>query len=208
MLLLPAFHERKKNAASVGRLVAGYGEIEFLLAWCAGTALACQTPIRPGISKGEHRANHEHEGIAQLYVQRGASARIDLAKNAMRPVIVIHNLDDVFNDAMMLVQLCLRIRNLFAHCNWDQSSKRGLFFVSLEDAAKHHPPLRLRTRHAGTKSLDIAEGYFTSAITILNYVSQAMAVRGQVVIGPEFTKPKRVRELKSDIDLFPYKAPR
>ena len=29
MLLLPAFHKRKKNAGSIGRLVAGYGEIEF-----------------------------------------------------------------------------------------------------------------------------------------------------------------------------------
>jgi hypothetical protein len=193
MLLLPAFHKRKKNAASVGRLVAGYGEIEFLLAWCAGTALACQTPIRLGTSKGEHRAKYEHEGIAQLYTQRGESARIDFAKNAMRPVIVTHNLVNAFHDAMMLVQLCLRIRNLFSHCNWDQSSKRGLFFVSLEDAAKQHPPLRLRTRHAGTKALEIAEEYFTSAITILNYISQAMAVRSQVAIGPEFKAKESAR---------------
>jgi hypothetical protein len=208
MLLLPAFHKRKKNAASVGRLVAGYGEIEFLLSWCAGTALACRTPIKPGMSKGEHRAHYKHEGIAQLYGKRGESARIDFAKDAMRSVIVRHDLDAEFSDAIMLVQLCLKIRNLFAHCNWDQSSKRGLFFVSLEDAAKQRSPLGFKTRHAGTKSLEIAEEYFTSTITILNYISQAMAFRGQVAIGPEFTKPKRVRGLKSDIKLFPYKSPR
>jgi hypothetical protein len=208
MLLLPAFHKRKKNAASIGRLVAGYGEIEFLLAWCVGTALACQTPSEAGMSKGEHRAHYEHEGIAQLYVKRGESARIDFAKQAMGPVITRYHLDDVFHDAVMLVQLCLKIRNLFSHCNWDQSSKRGLFFVSLEDSAKQHPPLHLRTRHAGTKSLDIAEGYFTLAISLLNFISQAMAVRGQVAIGPEFATPKRVKGLKSEIDLFPYKPAR
>jgi hypothetical protein len=83
-----------------------------------------------------------------------------------------------------------------------------LFFVSLEDSAKQHPPLHLRTRHAGTKSLDIAEGYFTLAISLLNFISQAMAVRGQVAIGPEFATPKRVKGLKSEIDLFPYKPAR
>jgi hypothetical protein len=208
MLLLPAFHKRKKNAASVGRLVAGYGEIEFLLGWCAGTALACETPIGPGISKAEHRATYEHEGVAQLYVKRGESARIDFAKDTMHAVIARYKLNQEFHDAIMLVQQCLKIRNLFAHCNWDQSSKRGLFFVSLEDAAKQHPPLQPRTRHAGTKALEAAEDYFTSTIMILNFIAQAMAVRGGVAIGPEFPKPERVKGLKPDIDLFPYKSVR
>jgi hypothetical protein len=208
MLLLPAFHKRKKNAGSIGRLVAGYGEIEFLLAWTAGTALACQIPLKLGISKGEHRHQYEHEGIVRLYSIRGETARIEFAKKTIRPTIVANKLEEEFHDAMMLVWSCLKIRNLFAHCNWDQSSKRGIFFVNLEDTARSNPPFKFNTRHAGTKSLGLAEGYFASTIEFLNYISQAMAVRGQVALGPEFPKPKRIRGLKTDMDLFPHKEAR
>jgi hypothetical protein len=41
-MLLPAFHRRKKDAGAVGRLIAGYGELELGLAKCVGMALALE----------------------------------------------------------------------------------------------------------------------------------------------------------------------
>ena len=88
MALMPAFHRRKQNAASVGRLVAGYGELEFLLAWCAGTALACQTSIKNGKTAAQHRMAGEHEGVRRIFSIRGESKRIGAAKRLIRPAAI------------------------------------------------------------------------------------------------------------------------
>jgi hypothetical protein len=38
-------------------------------------------------------------------------------------------------ETMSAMHQCLKIRNLFTHCHWTQSKKRGLFFINLEDVA-------------------------------------------------------------------------
>jgi hypothetical protein len=201
---MPAFHKRKKNALTIARLVAGYGEVEFLLAWTAGAALACQTPVSSGVSKGEHRHNFEKEGLIRIFSIRKNSARIDEAKKISRPALTEHKLIDLYCDTLVLVWRALEIRNLFAHSHWDQRTQRGLFFVNLEESAKHGHPIKLITRHASTKSLATAESYFISAIEQLNYIAQSLAVRGGVAIGPEFTKPKKINGGVKTIDaLFP-----
>jgi hypothetical protein len=206
-VLMPAFHKRKKNALSIARLVTGYGEIEFLLAWCAGTALACQTPIPPGTAKGEHRQSFEHEGIVKLFSIRGESKRVDLGKKIISPTVINSTLEQDYKDAIDAIWACLAIRNGFAHCNWDQSPKLGLFFVNLEETAKR-TPFRMETQHADTASLKVAEDYFAHTMALLNYLAQAMAVTNGVAIGPLFPKPVRIPVLKTGTDLFPHKQVR
>src|SRR5215469_111192 len=63
MPLMPAFHRRKKDSAVIGRLIAGYGELEFLLAMCTGVALAARRKPNPKHTKPRHRIRHEHIGI-------------------------------------------------------------------------------------------------------------------------------------------------
>src|SRR5262245_59269516 len=55
MPLMPAFRRRKTSAAIVGRLLAGYGELEFLLAFCVGAADASRIAPKPGQQIGAHR---------------------------------------------------------------------------------------------------------------------------------------------------------
>ena len=79
MPLMPAFHRRKKDSAVVGRLIAGYGELEFLLAMCTGVALAARRKPDPKHTRPRHRIRYEHIGIKRFFKIRGEQNRIDYA---------------------------------------------------------------------------------------------------------------------------------
>jgi len=208
MPLMPAFHRRKQNAASVGRLVTGYGELEFLLAWCAGTALACETPIKHGETAAQHRITGEHEGVRRIFSIRGETNRIDAAKRLIRPAAIKAGAQNDYVELMASFKSCLRIRNTFAHCNWDQSRKRGLFFVDLEEAAKSGSIFPMKQRHADTKTLELIERYFVYVFRCMDHMSATLAIKNDLLRGPLPIKPKRLKPLADNSVLFPYKNPR
>jgi len=105
-----------------------YGELEFILAWCAGTALACETVIKPGHSAPQHRIAGEHEGVQRIFSIRGETNRIDAAKRLIRPAAIKVGLQNDYIELMSSFRACLRIRNTLAHCNWDQSKKTRSVF--------------------------------------------------------------------------------
>src|SRR6266568_8452568 len=41
-MLMPAFHRRKRMAGIIGRIIVGFGDLEFILAQCVGEALQNQ----------------------------------------------------------------------------------------------------------------------------------------------------------------------
>ena len=75
MPLMPAFHRRKKDSAVVGRLIAGHGELEFLLAMCTGVALAARRKPDPKHTRPRHRIRYEHIGIKRFFKIRGDRLR-------------------------------------------------------------------------------------------------------------------------------------
>jgi hypothetical protein len=142
MPLMPAFRRRKTSAAIVGRLLAGYGELEFLLAFCVGAADAARIAPKPGQQAGAHRWYHERQAIQDMFRERGESKRFNRAKKRMNKEFAGAGLKGHYIETMGAMHQCLKIRNLFAHCHWTQSRKRGLFFIDLEDAAVTAGPLR------------------------------------------------------------------
>jgi hypothetical protein len=134
MPLMPAFHRRKKDSAVVGRLIAGHGELEFLLAMCTGVALAARRKPDPKHTRPRHRIRYEHIGIKRFFRIRGEQYRIDYAKKQMHKVFFKMGMRADYIEIMGAMATCLKIRNLFAHCHWGQSKKRGLFFIDLEAA--------------------------------------------------------------------------
>ena len=105
--LMPEFHKKKKAAGAVGRIVTGYGELTFLLAWCAGTVLACQTAPNPGSTLPQHRIAGEHEGIRRIFAIRGQTNRIDAAKRLIRPVAVKVGIENDYIEIMGSFSSCL-----------------------------------------------------------------------------------------------------
>ena len=98
MPLMPAFHRRKKAAAIVGRLIAGYGELELLLAWCAGTALAARRNIPNGYNEFQHRHRYENIGIKLIFRISGEKNRIDAASKLMRQAFTAANMRSDYDE--------------------------------------------------------------------------------------------------------------
>jgi hypothetical protein len=137
MRLMPAFHRRRKDAGAVGRLITGYGELELGLAKCVGVALAFKrNPPPSGTERYIHRIRYENFAIKMIFRIQGNKKRIDSAGKIMRKSFAGTGMISEFDETLNAMRACLRIRNLFAHCTWTQSKKRGLFFINLEEVAR------------------------------------------------------------------------
>jgi len=140
MPLMPAFRFRSKDSGVVGRLIAGYGELEFLLSICVGYVLASQHDRPPSITRAQHRTKYESMGIKWLFKIRGEKKRIDEASQLMRGLFTQVGMRSEFDETMNAMRACLKIRNLFAHCHWARSKKRGLS----SSFSKKQPSPRIR----------------------------------------------------------------
>jgi hypothetical protein len=207
MPLMPAFRRRRKDSAIVGRLIAGYGELEFLLAFCVGAALASRRKPLPNHARGRHRIRYEHIAIKQIFRIRGESNRIQVAKRLMYKSFLKAEMKSEYIHTMGAMKDCLKIRNLFTHCHWGQSRKRGLFFVDLEEIAHRSERLKIEFRHADGKTLAYLEDYFWHTFEWLDYLAKAYAVKTGWMLGPAPSKPKRMLALKPHSHLFPRESP-
>jgi hypothetical protein len=124
MPLMPAFYRRKKAAAIIGRIIAGFGELEFVLARCAGTALAYRR-LSKCVNPYQHRMQYENFGVTLMFRRRGEKMRIDWASRMARGPFRSLGIEHLLNEALSATRACLLFRNLFAHCHWAQSKRRG-----------------------------------------------------------------------------------
>jgi hypothetical protein len=207
MPLMPAFHRRKKDAGAVGRLITGYGELELLLAMCAGAVVASRHKPLPNHNRVQHRTRYENLTIKRMFRIRGESNRINLAKKLMFKSFDREGMKAEYLDLMSAMQGCMRIRNTFAHCHWYQSKKRGLFFVDLEEASRKQGPLKYQVRHASAKTLNQLEAYFWNTIEWLGYLHEAYAFKTGLTLFQPPSGPKRMPGLNPNKILFPHKAP-
>jgi hypothetical protein len=115
---MPAFHSYPNEAAIIGRLLAGYGELEFLLCYClAEVAGDLSTASRI------------------FFRNRGEEYRISLADAILRPVYEKHDLVGTWENVRRALQECKAIRNQYSHCHW-LNDPNGLFFTNLEKGAR------------------------------------------------------------------------
>jgi hypothetical protein len=209
MPLMPAFHRRRRSAAVIGRLVIGYGELELLLVECVGNGLASQSPIDPKDpcrpTKAEHRQIHWEDATKRIFRKRGEK-RINIAKSLVRDAYVSAKLGKGFDETIAAMDRCRLVRNNFAHCQFGQSRKRGLFFTDLEDAIETSP-ISLRFHYASQDVLDRLEDYFWITFQWLDYLSKEFAVRKKLTLFDSPAIPGRIPVLPFDTLLFPYKDP-
>jgi len=204
---MPAFRRRKKNAAVVGRLLASYGDLELLLAFCVGAADASRIKPKAGQLIGQHRIHYEYQAIKDIFRERGETKRFTMAKKRMNKVFAAAGIKSDYIEIMGAMHQCLKVRNLFSHCHWAQSKKRGLFFINLEDAAVAPGDLKLDAfRHADTKTLTHLEDHFWYTFECLDYLAKALAVKSKVMLGPAPVRPRRKPPLPKHDILFPLKS--
>lgn len=156
--ILPVFEKFKDEAAIVGRLLAGYAELEIGLLNCVANARDDFDMV-----------------LKVMFKTRSVSQRIDAADAMGRYKYHQSNLGTEFEMAVGAVRHCLKIRNKYAHCTWHNDQSGKLAFVNLEEPAQmnvHVPDLSsLTISHVDVALLRDQEAYFVYTDELLSWVN-------------------------------------
>jgi hypothetical protein len=120
MSLMPCFDSDQAPAEGmiIGRLLAGYGELELLMCMCLIVVEGIiDIPIR------------------NVFSTRGAERRIEIAENALQADFTKAGLMAELAQALADLDWCRQIRNQYSHCHWYWTAQEGLCFVNLEELA-------------------------------------------------------------------------
>jgi hypothetical protein len=158
----PALSRYPDEAAIIGRIVVGFGGLEFTVCNIASLAFGA-TLANPHVD--------EHDVIFKtLYQLRVTSARIDCARTLMAPFLNALNLGDKLAVAMRAVRHCQCIRNQYAHCNWDDDPHgSGLYFTDPQDSARRDSWFD-DWKHIDVALLQKQEAYFANMKSQLFYL--------------------------------------
>lgn len=145
-LIMTPFTRHPQEAAIIGRLLAGYGELEFDLG-------ALLTNFLP----------HRVTAVKAMFRVRSESGRIQVADALIRDPLRELGLEPQYADMLGGFRHCLKIRNQYAHCHWNDEltePKGQLKFCDLGEAAQSpgEPGLVFRTASLGL--LQEQEAYF------------------------------------------------
>lgn len=161
MSLMPCFDANQAQAEGiiVGRLLAGYGELEVQLC-------ACRIAVEGIVDLP----------IRELFSIRGAEKRLSIAKAALRSDYARAGLIADLLQALADLDWCRQIRNQYSHCQWYWTSTEGLCFVNLEELAKQPTTILSVTgnRHPiGLPLLEAQEAFFWYVKECLIYLETA-----------------------------------
>lgn len=147
----------------LGRLLGGYGELEFDIAFLLQFALGDDRDV----------------AFKALFGIRGETARINLAHNLMRRHYEAAGLGEDYSEAIGAMRHCLKIRNQYAHCHWLRNLVHGLCIIVVEDVARAAPQLDLAEMERKLVPLDLLreqEAFFTYTQAMLGFVNFAYRV--------------------------------
>lgn len=117
--ILPAFSRYPKEAEILGRLLAGYGDLEFELVLCLGECL-----------------DDDERALRTIFRIRGEDNRIKIATVLMSAPYEKLQLSEPLHQALRAMNCCKTVRNQFAHCHWYDTPESGLCFTRLETWSK------------------------------------------------------------------------
>lgn len=120
MAVLRSFQDFPAEAALIGRMLAGYADLEIDLMHCAKAV----------------RGDDLDLALKAMFRGRGNAQRIDVADALARQPYHALGLGAEFEAAIAAVRHCLKIRNLYAHSTWWNDNSGQLAFANLEDLAR------------------------------------------------------------------------
>jgi hypothetical protein len=158
---LPAFHHHSRHASIIGRILAGYGELEFEMCLVIS-----------------HLTRDRSAAIKEIFGNRGETKRITRAHNQGLPKTPAGPYRRYYEDTFIAMRQCLAIRNQYAHSTWLFGYRRGLRFTNLEEIALGPIPADLKNLtqyQINIPLLKSQEAYFKYVQrrwTYLNYEAQ------------------------------------
>jgi hypothetical protein len=117
--IMPCFDRFPREGNIIGRLLAGYGELELEMCACVAAA-----------------TDDLNGAIKRLFGLRGEYQRIKTANSMMKASYVSVGLASKYDRTMANMDWCRTVRNQYVHCNWYDTTAEGLCFVDLEHTAK------------------------------------------------------------------------
>jgi len=163
-MVMPAFQRFSAEAAIIGRLLAGYAELEIALLDCVSAA------------SGDFDAT-----LKAMFRVRGETARINVGDALGRQKYEKLDLGAEFELAVNAMRYCLKIRNQYAHCNWDDHFGQRLAFVNVEEIAKGKQPISgfrdLTRRYVDVSLLEKQEQYFDYAGALMRFIRDMACFR-------------------------------
>jgi hypothetical protein len=169
MTILRAFNDFPNEAALIGRMLAGYADLEIDLMNCAKV-------VRDDLDLA----------LKTMFRGRGNAQRIDVAEALARQPYHELGIGADFERAIGAVKFCLKIRNLYAHCTWWNDNSGQLAFANLEDLAKQNVPVHdlhgLNVRHVNMPHLESQFDYFEYADNLLvGIIQESNRRQGKIV---------------------------
>jgi hypothetical protein len=150
-----------KEAAIVGRMLLGYGELEYLFAEMLG-----------------HAIGNLRTGIRTYFRVGGESARLDMADSIIFPVAESIGLKNEYGSLLGAMNWCRCTRNRYAHCHWESGTDEqpGLFYVDMAEAAQKKTA-QYSWRHVDVDILKKQEDYFYYTQHCIFFVSESIRYR-------------------------------
>ncbi len=171
--IMPAFDRYPKEAELIGKILAGYGDLEFALCHCVS------------------QAHNDFDMVLKaMFRARGEAQRIKIADAMGHSQFGTLKMGGRFSQAIDDMHECRKIRNRYAHCNWHDDLTGGLGFVDLEEIAKKRKPAdltNLTIRRLNVAVLSQQVDYFSyvdDCLTYLNFEAQKRQGRIQNLTCP------------------------
>ena len=157
MKVSSAFADFPNDASLIGRMLAGYTDLELDLMHCVRAVRGDFDTV-----------------LKAMYRSRGETQRVEVADAFGRQAYRGLDLGTQFEMALGAVRYCMRIRNQYAHCVWWNDNTGQLAFANLEEIAKLNDRVDdlagANVRHVDVPLLQAQLAYFEYASNLLIWV--------------------------------------
>lgn len=168
-MINPAFINRPEEAALLGSLVIGYGELDISFSLIAGLAI-----------------NHKYAVLEACHSVRSEEGRLKIAKALAADAFIEGGLGREYEIAERGMRFCLKIRNQFAHAQWGDFPD-GLKFTNPESSFSR--PLKpIEWKLITIDLLKSQEAFFENTRMWLIYLEMVLSARTKNQI-PYLNKP-------------------
>lgn len=193
-ILVPVFNDFPEEASIIGRLLSGYGELDFAYCLCAERAL--RKPEHPRSQEVGHKADSRHIALKALYRLKSESNRLQVADALARSEFTSLSLHAEYSDAVGAIRHCLKIRNQYAHCHWGADDAFGdyLFLTDLEENALGAGDFELsfNWKHISLDILKDQLAYFEYTKQCLDFIHGEFRVRAKMASSHMHAMPKKL----------------
>jgi hypothetical protein len=143
--LLAAFKRNPKETRVIGYLLTTYSDIELELCKCLAEALHGNNML----------------AVTIMFRLRGEENRLQILDAILRPQLELLKLLPEYEKIYSAVQRVKKIRNQYAHCHWDHTTKKGnLRFTNLEAIAKARSDKKFKWHTINLALLEFQRSFF------------------------------------------------